>query len=128
MHEMSIAWELLQQIDQIAEANDVEAVESVRVEAGVLRGIVPEAMQIAFQEAARGTCAEGAELDLVILPAEACCRLCSARFEPEPDSYLCESCGQADVDLVAGDDIVLSSMTARQGREASPQTDGGSET
>ncbi len=121
MHEMSIAWELLGQLEEIAAANAVERIESLRVEAGVLRGIVPEAMQIAFREAARGSCAEGAVLELVILPATARCRLCEARFTPAPDSYLCETCGRADVELVAGDDIILSSLVCQQ-------SDGGSET
>lgn len=114
MHEMSIAWELLSQLESIAAENAVERIESVSVAAGVLRGVVPEAMQMAFAEASKGTCAEDARLLLEIVPAEARCRLCEARFTPKPDSYLCERCGQADVELVAGDDIVLTSITCQQ--------------
>jgi hydrogenase nickel incorporation protein HypA/HybF len=134
VHEMSIAWELLQQLEEIADANDMECIESLSVTAGVLRGIVPEALQVAFQEAARGGRAEGAELELTIVPAEARCRVCDTCFAPGSDSFLCESCGQADVELVAGDEIILSSLTGQQSEKAGQQseeacqrTDGGSE-
>ena len=120
MHEMSIAEALLDQLDDLAAEHGFSALESVAVEAGVLRGVVPEALDLAFREASRGRAAEGARLDLTIIPAEAVCRGCGHRFRPEVDYYLCENCGRADAELVAGMDILLTSIEARgaEGGEA----------
>lgn len=115
---MTIACALLDQLDELAATNALARIERVHVQAGERRGIVPEAMQLAFREAARGGPAAGAVLELEILPARARCRLCGHEFAPAPDSYLCTACGQADVDLVAGDDIVLKSITGETNGES----------
>ena len=119
MHEMSIAVALLDQLEDLAREHGFARVDSVTVRAGELRGIVPEAMDVAFREAAVGGVAEGARLELEFVPAAAHCRACGHRFAPEVDFYRCDRCGQADVDLVAGMDILLTSIEARgAGEEA----------
>lgn len=114
MHEMSIAQDLMRQLEELAEENDIVRVDAVTVRAGVLAGIVPEALDMAFACLAEGTVAEGAELTLEIEPALAECRRCGHRFEPEIDAYLCERCGVADVTILQGRDIILSSLSCTQ--------------
>jgi hydrogenase nickel incorporation protein HypA/HybF len=123
MHEMAIAMELMEQLERIADENELVRIESVKVCAGALRGIVPEAMETAFVAASLGTRMAGAELDLEIVPARAACRLCGKSFEPDIACYLCPDCGQADVDLVEGNDIVLASITGESESEVLPHED-----
>lgn len=118
MHEMSIAEALIDQLEELAIEHGFKRVESVAVQAGALRGIVPEAMEMAFREISMGTCAEGAKLDLEVVPAVALCRSCGHRFAPAIDYYQCENCGLADVELVAGMDILLRTIQAREGEGA----------
>ncbi|MBN1553117.1 MAG: hydrogenase maturation nickel metallochaperone HypA [Phycisphaerae bacterium] len=110
MHEMSIAVELIRRLEELAVEHGLLRVEAFTVRAGVLRGIVPEALDMAFEEAARGTVAEGAKLTLEITPARARCRLCNEPFAPTVDSYLCPRCNQADVEIVEGNEILLLSL------------------
>ncbi|MCP4544923.1 MAG: hydrogenase maturation nickel metallochaperone HypA [bacterium] len=114
MHEMAIAEALLRQLEEIAAANDVRQIDSVVVAAGVNRGVVPEALDAAFEAAAEGTVAEGAQVELTIVPLKAKCRACAHEFEPEVDSFLCAQCGVADVEFLTGDDIILKSISCRQ--------------
>jgi hydrogenase nickel incorporation protein HypA/HybF len=114
MHEMSIAMPLVGQLEQLAAEHQVERVESLTVSAGVLRMIVPEMLVAAFEAAAEGTCAEGAELIVELVPVKARCRACDSEFATDIDCYECPACNQADVDVVEGNDIVLSSVTFRQ--------------
>ena len=115
MHEMSIAVELLRQIETLAEENRVSRVEEIHVNAGFMRQVVPEALDMAFAALSKGTCAEGATLHLTVIPSLAQCRCCGHRFEPGAADFLCAQCGQADVDIVEGNEIVLASMTCEQG-------------
>ncbi len=117
MHEMSIAVELVRQLESLAGANGIQRVESLAVQAGAMRGIVPEALDIAFASAGEGTVAEGAKLELEIVPAVAKCRLCGCQFEPSVDSYLCAGCNQADVDIIQGNEILLTSVTGLEKNE-----------
>jgi len=111
MHEMSIAVELVRQLETLAAERDIARIEAVDVAAGVLRQIVPEALQTAFAVIAEGTCAAGAQLNLEIVPARVKCRRCGREFALEGDAYFCERCGEADVEIVAGNDILLTSVT-----------------
>lgn len=114
MHEMSIAVELVRQLEDLAGEHRLERIEVVWLAAGEMRGLVPEAMCSAFQYAAEGTCAEGAVLDLEIVPAVAECRKCGHRFRPAIDSFFCVRCEEADVTLIEGDDILLTSISCQQ--------------
>ncbi len=114
MHEMSIAIPLVHQLQQLAAEHDAEQVESLTVSAGEMRMIVPEMLVAAFESAAEGTCAEGAELIVTLIPIKARCRACEHEFATDIDCYECPECNQADVDVIEGNDIVLSSVTFRQ--------------
>lgn len=111
MHELSIALALLDELNALAAGQGLGRIERVEVEAGARRGIVPEALSLAFAEAARGGVAEGAELALSVLPTQARCRHCGLEFAPAVDDYACARCGQADVDILSGDEIVLRRVT-----------------
>ena len=117
MHEMAVAVEIVRQLDLLAAEHGLAGIDEVTVSAGAARGIVPETLQMAFRGATSGTRAEAACLTLEIVPAEAECRRCGHRFEPRPASFVCDECGQADVSIVAGDDVVLTQVA---GREAEP--------
>ena len=123
MHEMSIAVALMEQLEALAAEHAVERVEALTVRAGVLRQIVPEAFEAAFEAVAQGTCAEGARLVLEVVPPVARCRQCGLRFQPQLDSFLCARCRQADVELLEGNDIVLTSVVCEQQEGVSPDED-----
>ena len=110
MHEMSIAVELIGQLEILAAEHGLARVRAITVRAGVLRGIVPEALDLAFAESAKGTHAEGATLTLEVTPARARCRICGERFAPTIDSFLCPQCNQADVEIIEGNEVLLLSL------------------
>ena len=116
---MSIVIELLHQLKAVAAEHGVDRVEAFTVQAGALRGIVPEALDIAFESASEGTVAEGAELTLEILPPKAKCRQCGNKFEPGIDTFYCRVCNHADVDIIGGNEIMLTSVTGQQEKEES---------
>jgi len=111
MHEMSIATELLREVLAAAEPHAPARVTDVEVAAGELQQIVPEALEAAWHSLAAGTPAEGAVLHLTETPIEARCRACGRTFRPDVTDFACPGCGQADVDVVAGRDIILTSLT-----------------
>lgn len=110
MHEMSIAIEILAQLERVAAENGLTRIESLSIQAGSLRGIVPEALDIAFASATEGTVAEGATIELTVVPTRARCRSCGREFEPTPESFLCPQCNLADVELLNGNEILLLSV------------------
>ena len=110
MHEMSLAVDLMRQIDGIIEQNGVSKVHKVVLHVGVQKLVVPEAMQEAFRAITEGTRAEGALLELIEIPALVQCRVCMHQYEPKIDDYRCPVCSEADVTFLRGNDIILASM------------------
>ena len=66
MHELSLLRALLNQIEAVARSNGAERVSVVRLKLGPLAHIEPDHLRGHFVEAARGTLAEGARLDIEV--------------------------------------------------------------
>ncbi len=64
MHEMSLLRGLLAQIDDIARKNGAKRVIAVRLKLGPLAHIEPDHLREHFVDAARGSVAEAARLDI----------------------------------------------------------------
>lgn len=112
MHEFSLADSLMTQIAQIAKQNKLNRIDSVSLETGALREVVPDIMRLAFEEMARGTIAQGATLLITEIEAIAQCNTCGQRFKPERDDFSCPQCEIADVRVIQGDDIILRSISS----------------
>lgn len=117
MHEMSIAVEVVRRVIEAAREHRMTRVERVEVEVGVMRQVVPEALQLAFESAVEGTLAEGARLSVREERVVAVCRACECLFLPEVDTYVCPRCDQADARIVAGNDMILRSVEGRVDEE-----------
>jgi len=114
MHEMSIATELIKQILKIAEENNLKKIESVELEVGELKQVVPIAMKETFKAVTKDTIAQGAVLKIKEIKAKAICRRCKVIFEPELNFFICERCQVADVDIIKGADIIIKSITGEK--------------
>lgn len=114
MHELSIASAMMDQLLRIAGEQRARRITEVEVVCGVMQQVVPEALELAFEALSADTPAAGATLRIVEEPLEVVCRLCGTRFEAEIDDYLCRRCNAADVEIVAGRDIVLKTVVCEQ--------------
>lgn len=111
MHELSIATALMDQILDEAGRGALKRVDRVELRSGVLRQVIPEVLQEAFREVRVGTIAEQAELVVQEVPAQAQCRICRKKFQPELNYFVCPSCNKADVDILQGDEILLMAIS-----------------
>lgn len=118
MHEVPIAAAIVEQAVQAVAPHGATRIDLIEVEIGRMRQIVPEALQVAFAAVSAGTIAEGARLELTEVQMEAVCRVCGHHFQPEIDLYICPQCEQADVRILAGNDMILKSITAQTPEES----------
>ncbi|GGL39626.1 hydrogenase maturation nickel metallochaperone HypA/HybF [Nocardia jinanensis] len=106
MHELAIAQSV---IDAVCDHAAGRAVYHVTVDVGVLTAVVPDALRFAFEIAAEGTVADGANLDIRSVPGAAHCRDCGADF-PVTDLLLLCPCASADVEIRGGRELRIRSM------------------
>ncbi|HEV2394170.1 MAG TPA: hydrogenase maturation nickel metallochaperone HypA [Verrucomicrobiae bacterium] len=110
MHELSIMQSALSvALVQAAEAG-ASRVHLIRLRIGALSGVVPDALQFAFEALAPGTPAEGAELAIDHIPARFWCSTCSREFQADDMLAECPSCHQLSGELRAGRELEVASM------------------
>jgi hydrogenase nickel incorporation protein HypA/HybF len=118
MHELAIAAEIVRQAVEVAAKHNAERIDEVEVQIGVMRQIVPDALQMGFTACAEGTLARNARLAVIEEKVVAVCKGCECLFLPEIDNFLCPRCGQAEARIVAGNDIILKSIVCHAVEEA----------
>ena len=104
MHELYLAQSILDIVQEYAERQRFQKVNSILLSFGRLSCIESKSLQFAFAVQAKDTLAENAALDFQILPAVIHCFSCAKDLEVETYSALCPSCGGEEVILTGGTD------------------------
>ena len=100
MHESSLGRDILRVV--VEKANDVGAkkVQLVRGCIAETEWLNSEAIIFHFHAHARGTVAEGAQLELTTAWVEADCITCGKRYKPDHHVLLCPHCGSTEAKLL----------------------------
>ncbi|MDX6297027.1 MAG: hydrogenase nickel incorporation protein HypA/HybF [Nocardioidaceae bacterium] len=106
MHELAITESV---VDAVLERTGDRQVTTVRLKIGRLAGVVPDAMRFCFDLVTAGTSLEGAVLEIEEPAGQARCRSCGDVFRLSDLILLCP-CGSADVQVLAGRELLVSSV------------------
>jgi hydrogenase nickel incorporation protein HypA/HybF len=111
MHEMNLAVSLLKRVEAEAGRAHLQRVTGLEVELGALQAVEPGLFREAFKAASLGSLAEGADLRLHPVKAEACCLVCGEIYEPAYADLQCPACSLAEPQILRGRDLVLTAVT-----------------
>ncbi len=106
MHELAIAESV---VSSVLERTADRHVSVVRLRVGRLAGVVPDALSFCFELVTAGTPLEGSSLEISVEHGRAHCRECTAEFDVDDPFLLC-SCGSADVELLSGRELCVTSV------------------
>lgn len=110
MHELSLAESLIELIEQASRRERFLRVHRVHVELGQLSCVMPDALEMAFVAAAKGGCAEGAELVFAIVAGRGACRRCGAEAALSSRIELCPQCGAGPMRVVDGEQMRVTDL------------------
>jgi hydrogenase nickel incorporation protein HypA/HybF len=106
MHELAIAENV---VSSVLERTGGRTVSVVRLRIGRLSGVVPDALTFCFELATSGTPLESATLEIDQAEARGHCRTCGTDFSLADAFLLCD-CGSADVELMSGRELLVTSV------------------
>jgi len=106
MHELSIACSIVEVVAANAKGRRVHR---VTVEIGELSGVVADSVAFWFPEAAKGTAAAQANLEIREIAALARCERCGAEF-PTPSLLTICSCGSFRFKRLKGEELNVKSI------------------
>lgn len=107
MHEMSIAQGILDIVLKTAAEHNAVKVNSIKLLIGEMTRVEPESLRFGFTALAADTIANGAELEIAIVPLMAKCSSCGEQFTVERYSFLCPLCHSANILVVSGRELAV---------------------
>ncbi len=102
MHELSILQGLIEQVEQAVVEDSGCRVLKVVVEVGEMSGVVPEALEFAYEICSAGTILDGAELVIEVVEVRQRCRQCGDEFIVKDYCFLCPECAGSDLEKLSG--------------------------
>lgn len=107
LHELSLTQNLIEIAEEHARREKATVITSVTIEIGALSGVIPEAVEFAFEACTKETLADGATLEIHHIPALGCCRQCGQENEMESLLASCSACGSYTLDILKGQEMCL---------------------
>jgi hydrogenase nickel incorporation protein HypA/HybF len=103
MHEVSIALSLLEIVEEHCRAGGHHSVEAVKVRVGLGGGLLPEALDFAFQAVKVNTLAHNARFLIEPVPLGGVCKDCRRQFETdEKVVFACPFCTSSSFQINQG--------------------------
>lgn len=110
MHEVSLMQSALALAEEAAREQGATRIHVFRMRIGALSGVVPEALEFAFEVVCAGTLAEGARLEIETVPVRCWCPQCRAEFASDDLLGECPRCHTISAELRTGREIELGSL------------------
>ena len=110
MHELSIAQNMIEEIERQAPLNGFTRVLGVTLEIGSLSHVEVDAMKFCFDSAVMDTIAEGASLQIQKVPAIALCKQCNTEQTIEARYDCCSSCGEFGLEVLSGEKVSIKAL------------------
>ncbi len=111
MHEMSVTQSVMDIVLEQAKEAGATRVKSVKLRFGALTSIVPDCVAFYFEQMTEGTIAEGAKLDVEMVPLRLKCGQCGEEFEGEDElDMVCPKCGNPFTETITGREMEVDSI------------------
>jgi hydrogenase nickel incorporation protein HypA/HybF len=107
VHELGLCEGILDAVQRRAAGRRVTR---VRVRVGAQHRVVPSAFDQSFALVSQGTVADGAAVDLVVVPVRVKCLDCGHEAEAADPLAACPACGGLDLDTNGGDELILEAI------------------
>lgn len=107
MDEHELASYVLEAVDRTAYRLAARRVLGVHLALGGRRVFDLERLRHVFQDAARGTVAEDAQLLVDILPVRHHCQNCGNNFDAASGERPCPACGHPHTEMIGGEELRL---------------------
>jgi len=102
MHELSIAQNIVEIIQQRIPELEWNQVTAVRVRIGAVAGIVPDSLKFSFQAITAESALCNAQLSTERVPFRVHCRTCNTNTENEDGFAMCGECESTDIQILSG--------------------------
>ncbi len=110
MHEMSLCEGIIQVLEETARTQSFCVIHKVYLEIGALAGVELDALRFGFEVVSRGTVAEAACLEVIMVPGRAWCLPCGTEVAVHQRYDACPHCGSHQLQVTAGEEMRIKEL------------------
>jgi len=113
MHELSIAYGIIELAERYAQNHNAKEIEEVELEIGSLAGIELQSLEFALESSVKGTMLDNAHFVRHIIKAEGKCGDCDAIFPLERLFSECPYCHSYCIKVIKGKELRIKSIVIK---------------
>ena len=117
MHEIGIMEHTLEIAITSAKKQNASKINQITMNIGKLSGVIPDALEFAFDVLTNKTIAENAILKINTIPVICYCNACQENFSPQEWFFECPKCHQFSNNILQGKEIELISVEIESNQE-----------
>jgi hydrogenase nickel incorporation protein HypA/HybF len=110
MHEVSLIESIVDLVVAERRTQAFARVRMIRLTVGALGHAEPDALRFCFDAVTRGTIADGAGLEIEIVPGAGWCAVCQQTVPMDERFAACPVCGDGPVRMTAGGELRLAEL------------------
>ena len=110
MHELSIIANLYEIMEEKAKEQGAKKISYIKLQVGVLSGVVPDFLESAFDIFKNDTMASDATLEIEKVPLKIRCESCGMEKISGELIYICTECGSNRIKTLDGTELILEKM------------------
>ena len=110
MHELSLCQSMLNIVNEQIAGKKLIRVKKISLEIGELAAVDPAALHFSFDVVTKGTMAEKALLDIIVVDGEARCSICEKTVKLKRYYDACPDCGQFSLTITQGEALRVKSI------------------
>jgi len=107
MHELSIAQNIVEIIQEHVPISGLPLVKNVKLKIGELAGVVPDSLEFCFDVITEQTPMRNAVLVVEHVPFVIECRKCGRVSTNDVGTFLCLACGSDETRMVSGNELMV---------------------
>ncbi len=120
MHELALAQNILEIVQQSVPEGQESAVRGVRIRVGQLSGVVPDSLGFCFSAIVNMTAMKNARLAIEQVPTVSRCKDCTHQFQIEELVFLCPACKSTDLELISGKELEVFEIELADNSDEAP--------
>ena len=110
MHELALSEGVLRTLCESAKTAGYSRVKTIWLEIGELAGVERSALLFCFDAVSKGSLADGARLEIIVVAGEAWCMQCAKAVKVKQRFDQCPDCDSYQLQLTGGDEMRIKEL------------------
>lgn len=107
MHELSVVLEVVKTVENFANENNIDKIDTLVLQIGELSSVIPQYVEECYPIIIDDSILKDTKLEIEILPGNALCKNCDEVFNVLANKGLCPICKGRNIDLLSGKEFFI---------------------